>query len=56
MALVTVDTVVHIPVYVRVMEVSGIIPTMANRALEYRIVIRIRVARGANTIGIAMVD
>ena len=56
MALVTVNAVVHIPVYVRVAEVSGIVAAMAGRALEYRIVIRIRMARGANTVGVAMVD
>ena len=56
MALVTVDAVVYIPVHVRVMEVVGVVTAMAGRALEYRIVIRIRVARGTNTVGIAMVD
>ena len=35
MALVTVDAVVHIPVYVRVTEVSGVVAAMAARALEY---------------------
>ena len=56
MALVTVNAVVHIPVHVRVAEVSGIVAAMAGRALEYRIVVRVRMARGANTIGVAMVN
>lgn len=55
MTLVTVDAVVDIPVNVRVTEVSGIIAAMAAGALEHRIVIRVRVARGASTVGIAMV-
>ena len=56
MALVAVDAVVHIPVYIRVMEVSGVVAAMAACALEYRIVVRIRVARGANAVCVAMVD
>lgn len=56
MALVTVDAVVHIPVHFRVAEVVGIVAAMAGRALEYGIVIRIRMARGANTVCVAMVD
>ena len=56
MTLVTVDAVVHIPVYVRVAEVSGVVAAMAGRALENGVVIRIRMAGGANTVGVAMVD
>ena len=56
MALVTVNAVVHIPVHVRVAEVSGVVAAMAGRALENGVVIRIRMARGANTVGVAMVD
>ena len=56
MALVTVNAVVHIPIYVRVAEVVRVIAAMAGRALEYRVVVRIRMARGANAVGVAMVD
>jgi len=56
MALVTVNTVVHIPAHVRVAEVSGVVAAMAGRALKYGVVIRIRMARGADAVGIAMVD
>ena len=56
MALVTVDAVVHIPVYVRVAEVSGVVAAMTARTLEHGVVIRIRMARGANTVGVPMVD
>ena len=55
-ALVTVNAVVHIPVHVRVVEVSGVIAAVASRALEYRVVVRIRMARGANAVCVAMVD
>jgi len=56
MALVTVDAVVHIPVYVRVADVSGVVAAMTARTLEHGVVIRIRMARGANTVGVPMVD
>ena len=56
MALVTIDAVVHISVYVRVAEVSGVVAAMTARTLEYGVVIRIRMARGANTVSVAMVD
>ena len=55
-ALVTVNAVVHIPVYIRVAEVVGVVAAMAGRALEYRVVVRIRVARGTNAVCVAMVD
>jgi len=54
--LVTIDAVVDISRNILVMEVRGIVTAMTGRALEYRIVIRIRVARRANAIGVAMVD
>ena len=38
------------------MKIRGIVATMAARALEGRIVIGVRVARGANTLGVAVVD
>ena len=37
-------------------EISGIIAAMAGRALEYRVIVRIRMARGANPVCVAMVD
>ena len=55
-ALVTIDAVVHIPIHVAVMEVSGVVAAVASRALEYRVVVRIRMARGANAVGVAMVN
>jgi len=56
MALITVNAVVHIPIYIRVAEVGGIVAAVTGRALEYRIVVRIRMARGANAVGVAMVN
>lgn len=56
MALVTINAVVHVPVYVRVPEVCCVVVAMACRALEYRVVIRVDVARGANAVCVAMVD
>jgi hypothetical protein len=55
-ALVAVDAVVHIPVHVVVVEVSSVVSAVTGRALEYRVVVRIRMTRGANTVCIAMVD
>ena len=55
MTLVTVDAVVDVAVNVRVTEIVRIVAAMAARALEDRIVIRVRVARGASTVGVAMV-
>ena len=56
MALVTVDAVVYVPVHVFVTEVSGVVAAVAAGALEYGVVVGIRMARGANTVGVAMVD
>ena len=56
MTLVTVDAVVYVSVDIVVVEIGGVVTAVATRALEYRVVVRIRVARGANTIGVAMVD
>ena len=55
-ALVAVDAVVHIPVHVRVVEVSGVVAAMTACALEYRVVVGINVAGSAHTVGVAMVD
>ena len=55
MALVTVDAVVDIPVYVLVMEIVRVIAVMATRALEYRIVVRVGVARRAHTVRVAVI-
>ena len=54
MAVVAINAVVHIPVHVRVLEVSGVVIAMAARALEYRVVSTIRVACGAYAVCIAM--
>lgn len=54
MALVAINAVVHVPVYIRVAEVCCVVVAMASGALEYGIVIGIGVARGANAVGIAM--
>ena len=56
MALVTVNAVVHIPVYVRVLEIVRVIVAMAARALEDRVVTTVNVARGALAICVSMGD
>ena len=56
MALVAVDAVVNVTTNVRVAEIGRIIVPMASRALEHRIVTRIRVAGGTNAIGSAVVQ
>jgi len=54
MALVTVNAVVHIPVYVRVLEIVRVIVAMAARALEDRVVTTVNVARGALAVCVAV--
>jgi len=54
--LVAVDAVVHIPVHVLVVEVSGVVASVAARALEYGVVAGINVAGGADAVGVAMVN
>ena len=56
MALVAIHAVVDIPGYIGVLKIVRVVSAVTSRALKYGIVIRIRMARGANTIGIAMVD
>lgn len=56
MALVAVDAVVHVPIHSVVLEVIGVVAAVATRALEYRVVVRIRMAGGANAVCVAMVD
>jgi len=56
MALVTIRAVVHIPIHIGVIKVGGVVTAMAARALEYRVVARIDVARRANTVCAAMSD
>ena len=56
MALVAVDAVVHIPIHVLVVEVSGIVAAVATRALEYCVVAGINVAGSTHAVGVAMVD
>ena len=55
MALITVNAVVHIPTYIRVTKVAGVIAAMAACALEDRVVTAIRVASGALAVCVAMV-
>jgi len=54
MALITSRTAVHIPIYVRVVEVARVVVAMATRALENREVTRIDVTRGTLAVGVAM--
>jgi len=54
--LVAVNAVVDVSRHVRVTEVSGIVAAVAAGALEYGVIVGIDVARGANTVGIAMVN
>ena len=56
MALVAVDAVVHIPIHVLVVEVSGVVAAVATRALEYCVVAGINVAGSTHAVGVAMVD
>ena len=55
MTLVAVDAVVYIPAHVIVVEVSGVVASVAARALEYGVVAGINVAGGADAVGVAMV-
>ena len=55
MALVTVDAVIDVAFHASVLSVRvGF--RVAVGALEHGVVIRIRMARGANTVGVAMVN
>ena len=55
MALVTIHAVVHISADVRVMEIVRVPAPMATRALENRVVARIRVAGGTNAVSVAVI-
>jgi len=55
MALVAIDAVVDVSRHTLVMEVGGIVPAMASRTLENRIVVGIRVAGRAHIIGAAVI-
>src|SRR5215469_6919531 len=55
MALITVNAVVHVPVYVRVLEIARVVVAMADRALEDRVVPAIGVTRGALAVCVAVV-
>ena len=55
-ALVAVHAVVHVAVHLRVVEVVRIIPAVAASALEDGVIVRIRMARRAHAIGIAVID
>jgi len=54
--LVTVDAVVDIPRHVVVLEIVRVIATMASRALEDGVVVRVDMAGRANSARIAVVD
>jgi len=52
MTLVTVNTVIYIPADVRVREIVRVAAPVATRALENRVVVRIRVAGRAHTVSV----
>ncbi len=54
MALIAVDAVVDVPRNVVVLEIVGIVAAVASRALEDSVVIRIRMARRAHVVGVAV--
>ena len=54
MTLVAIDAVVDVPGHVVVMEVVGIIPTVATGALKYGVVIRVDVAGGADVVRVTV--
>jgi len=54
MALITIHAVIHIPADVRVMEIGRVPAPMATRALENRVIVRIRVAGRAHTVSVPM--
>ena len=56
MALITVNAVVNVSVHIGVVEIVCIIATMAGGALEDRVIIRVDVARGAHTVGVAVIN
>lgn len=55
MALIAIHAVIHIPADVRVLEIGRVPTSVATRALENRVVARIRVAGGAHSVGAAVV-
>ena len=52
MALITIHAVIYIPADVRVTEIGRVPAPMATRALENRVVVRIRVAGRAHTVSV----
>ena len=54
MALVTIHAVVDIPSHVIVLEIVRVVSAMTAGALEYGIVVRVRVARGAHVVRITV--
>lgn len=54
MTLVTVNAVVDVARHLLVLEIVGVVPAVASRALEHRIVIRVRMARGANIVRVTV--
>jgi hypothetical protein len=56
MALVAVNAVVHIPANIRVIEIRRVVASMATRALEDQVVVRIGVANRADSIRIPVIE
>ena len=54
MTLITIDAVVDVSRHLVVMEIVCIISPMTAGALEYRVIVRIRMTRRAHTIGVAV--
>ena len=52
--MIAINAVVHIPVYIRVLEITGVVIAVAACALEYRKVAAIRMARRAYAVCVAM--
>ena len=56
MALVTINAVIHIPGHILVVEVRSVVAAVAPRALEHRVIVRARMARRANAVGVSVID
>ncbi len=55
MTLVTIRAVVNVPTDIRVLEIGCVVVAMATSTLEHRVVARIRMAGGANSIRVAVI-
>ena len=54
MALVAINAVVHVARYVRVTKVGRVVTTVTCGALEYRVIVRVGMAGGANVVSASM--